>query len=142
MGLLMPRAAPEVAPWGFKYSLLHCVDPDDKSSSEGSDRMKQQFVRVNIDPTERYVLSLPGSAGCRLRAWDSGFGNLTLTGDWIYTGLNVGSIEGACMSGALACWAISGAAQVSPKNIPGYLFLHPNEEKLAAKFAAKKKFSF
>ena len=31
-----------------------------------------------------------------------------ITGDWIYNGLNVGSVEGAVMSGKLASNAVSG----------------------------------
>jgi uncharacterized protein with NAD-binding domain and iron-sulfur cluster len=45
----------------------------------------------------------------RLEAWGSGFDNLTLAGDWIYTGLNVGSFEGAATSGKLASHALTGA---------------------------------
>lgn len=32
-----------------------------------------------------------------------------IAGDWIYTGLNVGSLEGAVMGGKLASFALSGA---------------------------------
>ncbi|MDQ2861678.1 MAG: hypothetical protein M3T55_13360, partial [Pseudomonadota bacterium] len=42
-------------------------------------------------------------------AWGSGFDNLKLAGDWIYTGLNVGSVEATVMSGKLASFALSGA---------------------------------
>jgi len=52
--------------------------------------------------------SPPGSTACRLKAWGSGFTNLTLAGDWIYTGLNVGSFEGTVMSGKLASHALTG----------------------------------
>jgi uncharacterized protein with NAD-binding domain and iron-sulfur cluster len=68
----------------------------------------QQFWRANIDPTERYVTSPPGSTAARLQAWGSGYANLAITGDWIYTGLNVGSVEGAVMGGRLASHAVSG----------------------------------
>jgi hypothetical protein len=43
---------------------------------------------------------------------------MTIAGDWIYTGLNVGSLEGAVMSGKLASYAISGAPALS--TIIGY----------------------
>ena len=41
-----------------------------------------------------------------------------LAGDWIYTGLNVGSVEGTVMSGRLASYAISGYPAL--KDIVGY----------------------
>lgn len=66
-----------------------------------------QFWRANIDPNERYVTSFPGKTQYRLKAWDSEFSNLVLAGDWIDTGLNVGSVEGAVMGGKLASHAIS-----------------------------------
>ena len=76
------------------------VDPRNVGA-EGVQRFDSQFWRANIDPTERYVTTPPGSVRYRLEAWGSGFTNLTLAGDWIYTGLNVGSFEGATMSGKL-----------------------------------------
>jgi uncharacterized protein with NAD-binding domain and iron-sulfur cluster len=66
-----------------------------------------QFWRANIDPTERYVTSFPNKIQYRLKAWESGYKNLALAGDWIDTGLNVGSVEGAVMGGKLASHAIS-----------------------------------
>jgi uncharacterized protein with NAD-binding domain and iron-sulfur cluster len=64
--------------------------------------MHFQFFRANIDPWQRYTLSLPGSARHRLKTGDSGFSNLFLAGDWIDFGMNVGYIEGALVSGLQA----------------------------------------
>jgi len=83
------------------------------------------FKRINIDPSERYVLSPPGSATHRLHAWGSGFTNLSLCGDWIYTGINCGAIEAAALSGALASYALTGFPKL--EDIQGYLFFHPNQ---------------
>ena len=58
----------------------------------------------------RFVLSLPGGDRHRLAPGDSGFGNLALAGDWTDTGLNLGCIEAAVISGIQAARAISGAA--------------------------------
>ena len=55
------------------------------------------------------MLSLPGTARYRLRADRSGFSNLTLAGDWTDTGLNLGCIESAVISGRQASRAICGA---------------------------------
>ena len=41
-----------------------------------------------------------------------------VTGDWIYTGINVGSVEGTVMSGKLASYALSGAPALD--SIIGY----------------------
>ena len=111
IGTMLPKATvrannPIGDPMSLDFDLL--VDTRD-SEAQGVLRFDSQFWRANIDPTERYVTSPPGSVDCRLEAWGSGYANLTLAGDWIYTGLNVGSFEGATMSGKLASHALSGA---------------------------------
>jgi uncharacterized protein with NAD-binding domain and iron-sulfur cluster len=67
-----------------------------------------QFFRVNIDPTELYCLSLPGTTKFRLPPWKSGFANLYLAGDWTLTDLNLGCIEATVISGMMASKAICG----------------------------------
>jgi len=121
MGPLLPKStgnsqAPAADPVGLDFGLL--VGTDEATAGIGVKRFDQQFWRANIDPTERYVLSPPGSTKYRLKAWGSGFGNLVLAGDWIYTGLNVGSVEGTVMGGRLASHAISGLPALS--EIVGY----------------------
>ena len=110
IGTMLPNATvrannPIGDPNGLDFNLL--VDTRDVGA-EGVARFDSQFWRANIDPTERYVTTPPGSVKYRLEAWGSGFENLTLAGDWIYTGLNVGSFEGATMSGKLASYAVAG----------------------------------
>jgi uncharacterized protein with NAD-binding domain and iron-sulfur cluster len=112
IGPLLPLATtnqinPPGDPIGLDFSLL--AGHDEATAGIGVQRFEQQFWRANIDPTERYVLSPPGSTRYRLKAWGSGFDNLVLAGDWIYTGLNVGSVEGTVMGGRAASFAISGA---------------------------------
>ena len=111
IGPLLPKATTNVVsppgdPMGLDFSLLQGFD--EATAGDGVHRFKQQFWRANIDPTESYVTSPPGSAAARLKAWGSGFSNLVLAGDWIYTGQNVGSVEGAVMGGRLASHAVSG----------------------------------
>lgn len=120
MGPLLPLSTTNVVnppgdPMGLDFSLLH-TDP--VHPGIGVQRFNQQFWRANIDPTESYVTSPPGSTKARLKAWDSGFSNLTLAGDWIYTGLNVGSVEGAVMGGRLASFAVAGYPALA--EITGY----------------------
>jgi uncharacterized protein with NAD-binding domain and iron-sulfur cluster len=60
-----------------------------------------------VNPSDRYVLALPGSVKYRLSPLDLTFDNLTIAGDWTSTGLETGCIESAVMSGLLAAHAIS-----------------------------------
>jgi len=87
----------------FRWDLL--VDAEGRSYE---DRIDAQYLRANIDPNERYTLSVKGSTKYRLKPEQSGFTNLILTGDWTYSGLNAGCIEAAVMSGMQASRAIAG----------------------------------
>ncbi len=118
IGPLLPLATtgatrPPGDPAGLDFDLLV-----DASGREGVARFASQFWRANIDPTERYVASPPGSTQYRLKAWGSGFSNLIPAGDWIYTGLNVGSVEGTVMGARLASHAACGAPSL--EDIVGY----------------------
>ncbi len=75
------------------------VDP---SGATGSDRFDAQFLRANVEPSERYVLSVPGSSACRIAPDDTGFGNLYAVGDWTACTLDAGCVEAAAISGMLA----------------------------------------
>jgi uncharacterized protein with NAD-binding domain and iron-sulfur cluster len=75
------------------------------------DPLKSQFVRVNVDPSDRYVMCVPGSDHHRLRSDESGFDNLFLAGDWTDNGINAGCIEAAVLSGLQAANAIVGRAR-------------------------------
>jgi uncharacterized protein with NAD-binding domain and iron-sulfur cluster len=121
IGPLLPKATtnatnPPGDPIGLDFSLLQGYDLS--KTPQGIAQFNQQFWRANIDPTERYVTSPPGSTAARIKAWDTGFSNLVITGDWIYTGLNVGSVEGTVMGGRLASYAVCGAPAL--KDIAGY----------------------
>ncbi len=66
------------------------------------------YSRANIDPSERYTLSVAGSTKFRMTAGGSSYDNLYLTGDWIRNGQNLGSFESTTTSGLLTSHAISG----------------------------------
>ena len=51
-------------PTEFRWELL----VDDDESATGAARFDSQFWRANVDPSERYVLSLPGTSQYRLDA--------------------------------------------------------------------------
>jgi uncharacterized protein with NAD-binding domain and iron-sulfur cluster len=67
-----------------------------------------RYCRANVDPSDRYVQSLPGTGRFRLRADGSGYRNLVLAGDWIDCGLNAGCIEAAALAGLQAANAVLG----------------------------------
>jgi uncharacterized protein with NAD-binding domain and iron-sulfur cluster len=69
-----------------------------------------RYTRANVDRSERYVQSLPGTGRWRLPADGSGYENLFLAGDWIDCGLNAGCIEAAVLSGLEAANAVRGRA--------------------------------
>jgi uncharacterized protein with NAD-binding domain and iron-sulfur cluster len=90
----------------FNWDLL--VD-DREGNHSGEERLRSQFWLGNVKPSERYVLSVAGSSKYRLRANDPKlFANLYLSGDWTYSHLNYGCVEGATMSGLFAANAVSG----------------------------------
>jgi uncharacterized protein with NAD-binding domain and iron-sulfur cluster len=101
-GRLWPGAAAPAG--GFRWDLLWTED----DGVDGEARLDEQFWTANVDPSDRYVQSLPGSGADRLRADESGFANLFLAGDWTRCGLDAGCIEAAVMSGRQAANAVRG----------------------------------
>lgn len=67
-----------------------------------------RFLRANVDPSERYVMSVAKSGKYRLRPDASGFENLALAGDWTDNGFNAGCVEAAVMSGIQAANTLCG----------------------------------
>jgi len=105
---LWPNA--ERRPGEFKWDLL--VDPAEKPTSRKASRGNEarfdsQYWRANVNPTERYVLSLPGTQKYRISPLDNTYDNLTIAGDWTTCGLDAGCVEAAVISGRLAAHAIS-----------------------------------
>ncbi|RDH76010.1 FAD-dependent oxidoreductase [Mycolicibacterium moriokaense] len=100
IGLYFPQALAEN---GFAWDLLCGSD-----GRRGTDALSTQHVSVNIDPSDRYVQSVPGSDEYRLRPDESGYDNLVLAGDWTDCGMNAGCIEAAVMSGLEAANVLLG----------------------------------
>ena len=122
IGPLLPRSARNpIDARSLDFDML--VSHDAARRGRGINQFSQQYFKANIDPNERYTLSVAGTVGDRLEAWDSKFDNLVLAGDWIYTGFNVGSFEGAVMGGKLASLALTGRPVL--EDVYGYTFLHP-----------------
>ena len=78
------------------------------SAAPGETALESQYFRANVDPSERYVMSVAGSTSARLRADQSGFERLVLTGDWISNGFNAGCVEASVMSGLQAANVVAG----------------------------------
>ena len=98
---LLPEA---VTDGDFRWELL--CSGDGGSADSGPDRFDSQYWTANIDPSDRYVQSLPGTDRFRLRSDESGYDNLFLAGDWTDSGLNAGCIEAAVLSGLQAANAV------------------------------------
>jgi hypothetical protein len=86
---------------GFRWDLLW--DDEDRT---GPARLAAQHVRANLDPSDRYVQSLPGSGRYRIPPGRTGFDNLAVAGDWTACGFDAGCLEAATRSGVLAARAV------------------------------------
>jgi uncharacterized protein with NAD-binding domain and iron-sulfur cluster len=104
----------------FRWELV--VDPAGRTPEEIGDgdvaRFETQFWTANVNPSDRYVLFVPGSSRYRISPLDDSVDNLTISGDWTACGLNVGCVEAAVMSGRLAAHALSGFPKL--EDITGY----------------------
>jgi hypothetical protein len=94
---------------GFRWELLW-----DGQGRTGPERLGAQYARANLDPSDRYVQSLPGSGRYRIAPGATGFGNLAVAGDWTACGLDAGCLEAATRSGVLAARAILSGAVGRP----------------------------
>jgi uncharacterized protein with NAD-binding domain and iron-sulfur cluster len=104
LSTLWPEGASPEHPKGLDPALL--IDP---RGASGMARYASQWWRVNVDPSERYTLSVKGSTRHRLRVDQSGFENVVLAGDWTYNSvLNAGCVEATVASGMEASRAICG----------------------------------
>ncbi len=86
----------------FKWELL--VDKLDRAWGQ---RLDAQHFVANVDPSERYTQSLPGTTKYRIRPDETGFTHLFIAGDWTDCGFNFGCVEAAVISGRLASSAIT-----------------------------------
>jgi uncharacterized protein with NAD-binding domain and iron-sulfur cluster len=100
-GVCLPKSAGAHNPSGLDLKWLH-------APTKPHNPLLDQYLRANIDPSERYVLSVAGSSSSRIRGSESGFSNLALAGDWVWTPINAGCVEAATMGGLDAARAISG----------------------------------
>ena len=114
VGHLWPGAV--TAEGTFRWDLL--VDPDGGRRVRGEARFDTQYWTASVNPSDRYVLALPGSLRHRISPLDNSYDNLTIAGDWTDCSHNAGCVEAAVMSGRLAAHALSGRPQLD--EIIGY----------------------
>jgi uncharacterized protein with NAD-binding domain and iron-sulfur cluster len=99
-----------VRPGQFRWDLLvgTALPPGPEAGEPcGEARFDTQFWTANVNPSDRYVLALPGSLQYRISPLDNTYDNLTIAGDWTDCGFNEGCVEAAMMSGRLAAHAIA-----------------------------------
>ncbi|MGZ6972519.1 MAG: NAD(P)-binding protein [Acidimicrobiia bacterium] len=104
---------------GFRWELL--CDPSGASGpahAGGAGRLASQYWRANVDPSDHYVQSLPGTDRYRLKPGASGFANLVVTGDWTDSGLNAGCVEAATRAGKQAATAVVRRVSVATASGP------------------------
>jgi uncharacterized protein with NAD-binding domain and iron-sulfur cluster len=98
---VLPRIWPGVADRDGRFDTSHLV-----SAPGDADPWAGQYFRANVEPSERYVLSLPGTTRHRLAPGGARWDNLALAGDWTRTSINGGSVEAAVESGQEAAKAL------------------------------------
>jgi uncharacterized protein with NAD-binding domain and iron-sulfur cluster len=96
---LWPRAASR---GGFDWSLLYDYGIGEVEEA----RIGSQYVRANVSPSERYVLSIAGTTRYRMAADHSQLSNLFLAGDWTHSNWNAGCVEAAVTTGLNAADAL------------------------------------
>jgi len=104
LGFLFQKVANPEYPAGINWGTLY----SSQNKMFGRNRFLEQYARINLDPSEKYTITAKGTTKYRLKPSDSGFVNLTITGDWVYNGLNIGMIEACTMSAILAARHITG----------------------------------
>jgi uncharacterized protein with NAD-binding domain and iron-sulfur cluster len=112
---LWPLAAK--VPGQFRWEVVHAQGSSEALPTDES-RFASQYWTANVNPSDRYSLSLPGSLAHRISPLDDTFDNLTVAGDWTDCGFNEGCVEAAVMSGRLAAHAI--AKLPALEDITGY----------------------
>ncbi|MEM7291940.1 MAG: FAD-dependent oxidoreductase [Pseudomonadota bacterium] len=105
----------------FRWELLmDANNPGVEGAPSSSTAMQfdTQFWKANVNATDRYTLSLPGTSKYRISPLDNSYDNLTIAGDWTDCSHNAGCVEAAVMSGRLAAHALSGYPRL--EDIVGY----------------------
>lgn len=117
LGNILPKAVKRSGNFRWELLIAPGETPIGRAQADES-WFAQQFWTANVNPSDRYVLSVPGSVEFRISPLDYTYDNLTIAGDWTSCGLNVGCVESAVISGRLAAHAIAGTPAL--EEIIGY----------------------
>ena len=111
---LWPDAVLDKGQNRFRWTVLVGEEPavDDETQFDS------QYYRANTNPTDRYVLSLPGTLKYSISPLDNTYDNFSVAGDWTACGHQAGCVEAAVMSGLLAAHSICGSPSLH--DIVGY----------------------
>ncbi len=66
----------------------------------------QRYVAASLEPSDEYVLSLPGTIKARIDPAETEFTNLSVAGDWVKSDLDCGCVEAAVVGGIRAAQSI------------------------------------
>jgi uncharacterized protein with NAD-binding domain and iron-sulfur cluster len=77
-------------------------------AASGPARFESQYYRGNTSLSELYITTFPDTVRFRLSPDGSAFENLYLAGDWTKNNIEIGSLEGAILSGRMAARSILG----------------------------------
>ncbi len=99
---LWPKATQADLPTRFDWDKLVADE-----SFKGAERLFEQHILLNTNPSDCSVLGFKGTTRYRLRPDESGFSNLFLSGAWTRNGMNTSCVEAAVMSGKVCASAIS-----------------------------------
>lgn len=91
---------------GFDYDVLHADGQD--AGARGPARLKSQYVRANIEPSDLCDGAAVGSSVLRPEAHESGVENAVLAGTWTRTNVDSTCVEAAVMSGLAAARVLTG----------------------------------
>ena len=74
----------------FRWDLLAAPDDTMRGGPRDADetRFATQYWTANVNPSDRYSLSLPGTSGDRISPLDATYDNLVVAGDWTACGFN------------------------------------------------------
>jgi uncharacterized protein with NAD-binding domain and iron-sulfur cluster len=104
---LLPVACETNRPTELNWYVLH-----DPKPQKGKERLTSQFWIGAWNPSDRYVMSVPGSVWSRLPSAGTGYANLVMAGDWTLSAISSGCVEAAVMGGMHASRAMCGVPAI------------------------------
>ncbi|MCX6350437.1 MAG: NAD(P)-binding protein [Bacteroidetes bacterium] len=120
--LIFPKGEAPFNPDGLDFTYLTPA----KVGLDVWQNFASQFFRANIDPTERYVLSLTGTTKFRIKQGETGYDNLFISGDWTKGHYNVGCAEETVLTAKLCAEAVMAWVNASFVPRPDQMVVNPD----------------